>query len=112
MLDPCNNEFKQVFKFWIEHTSRELVPVKHAKVGEAQGQLAVGACAGAEDEAVPGAIHGLQPELSLLHVQKEHVLLQTETGSQGLDSNYIYDLATGVELACFSTQLDVSTVCM
>ena len=80
-------------------TSGELVPVKDAKVSEAQGQLPVGARAGAEDEAVPRAVHGLQPELSLLHVQQEHVLLQTGSTGWGLDRSR----AAGIKHTCFGT---------
>mmetsp|Transcript_14766 Transcript_14766/g.40378 ORF Transcript_14766/g.40378 Transcript_14766/m.40378 type:complete len:603 (-) Transcript_14766:35-1843(-) len=52
----------------------ELVAVQHAEVGEAPGQLAEGALALGEHEAVAGAVHGLHAELLLLHLEDEHVL--------------------------------------
>mmetsp|Transcript_6588 Transcript_6588/g.15853 ORF Transcript_6588/g.15853 Transcript_6588/m.15853 type:complete len:566 (+) Transcript_6588:515-2212(+) len=52
-----------------------LVAVEHAKVGHADGELAVGARAAVEDDAVPGAVHRLEAKLLLLHVDGKHVLL-------------------------------------
>mmetsp|Transcript_5603 Transcript_5603/g.14835 ORF Transcript_5603/g.14835 Transcript_5603/m.14835 type:complete len:354 (-) Transcript_5603:719-1780(-) len=53
----------------------ELIAVKHAKVSEAHRELAVGALAVLEHEAVAGTVHRLQPKLLPLDVEKEHVLL-------------------------------------
>ncbi len=56
-------------------TAGVLVAMEHAEVGHAEGELPVGARRVAEQQAVPRAVHGLQPELLLLHLQQEHVLL-------------------------------------
>lgn len=65
-------------------TAREFIAVQDAEVGEAQGQLAVRARAGAEYEAMARAVHRLEPELCLLDVQQKHVLLQVETTLAGM----------------------------
>lgn len=52
--------------------------MQHAEVGQPHGQFPVGAGGVGKDEAMPRAVHGLHAELLFLHVQQEHVLLQTE----------------------------------
>jgi len=51
-----------------------LVAVQDAKVGHADRQLAVRAVARRKDEAVRRAVHGLERERLLLHVELEHVV--------------------------------------
>mmetsp|Transcript_19999 Transcript_19999/g.47643 ORF Transcript_19999/g.47643 Transcript_19999/m.47643 type:complete len:307 (+) Transcript_19999:625-1545(+) len=53
----------------------ELVAVQYAEVCHAPGELAEGALAEVEHEAVPGAVHGLHSKLLALDVEDEHVLL-------------------------------------
>mmetsp|Transcript_109308 Transcript_109308/g.341988 ORF Transcript_109308/g.341988 Transcript_109308/m.341988 type:complete len:309 (-) Transcript_109308:1086-2012(-) len=53
----------------------ELVAVEHAEGREPQGQLAVRADLAVEDDAVPGAVHGLQEPLLALDGEAVHVLL-------------------------------------
>mmetsp|Transcript_25488 Transcript_25488/g.42978 ORF Transcript_25488/g.42978 Transcript_25488/m.42978 type:complete len:248 (+) Transcript_25488:1998-2741(+) len=55
--------------------TRELVAVQHAKVSNAQGQLAIGAQPVGEHEAVSGTVHGLHAPLLALHVEHEHAVL-------------------------------------
>jgi hypothetical protein len=50
------------------------VAVENTEVGHADGELAVRAVAGGEDEAVRGAVHGLEGEGLLLDVELEHVV--------------------------------------
>ena len=52
-----------------------LVPMYDPELGHADRQLAVAAVARVEDEAVPRAVHRLEPPLLLLDVEREHVVL-------------------------------------
>mmetsp|Transcript_36730 Transcript_36730/g.118502 ORF Transcript_36730/g.118502 Transcript_36730/m.118502 type:complete len:471 (-) Transcript_36730:417-1829(-) len=64
--------------------ARELVAVQHAEVGHAEGQLAVGALAVLEHEAVARAVHRLEREGLPLAVEHEHVLRVLSRVARGL----------------------------
>lgn len=55
--------------------TRELVTMEDTKVGETDGQLTVGALAGAENQAVTGAVHGLDGPILVLALEGKHTLL-------------------------------------
>jgi hypothetical protein len=52
-----------------------LVTVQNTEVGNAHGQLAVAAVTVTEEQAVAGAVHGLECPLLLLDLECEHVLV-------------------------------------
>lgn len=55
--------------------ARRLVPMNNTKLGHADRELLVRAVARVEDDAVAGAVHGLQRPLLLLDVEREHPVL-------------------------------------
>jgi hypothetical protein len=56
-----------------QRTAR-LVPVDDTELGHADRQLLVAAVARVKDQAMPGAVHRLQPPFLFLDVQDEHVV--------------------------------------
>lgn len=51
------------------------VSVQHSKISVSDGEVSPGPESGVEHETVSWAVHGLEPELSVLEVDDEHVFL-------------------------------------
>jgi hypothetical protein len=54
--------------------ARRLIAMKDTKVGHSDRQLPVASLTVLENQAMSGAIHGLQSPLLLFHVESEHIL--------------------------------------
>jgi hypothetical protein len=54
-------------------STASLVSVEDTELGKSEWQLLVGPFSGVEDETVARAVHGLDGELLLLHLELEHV---------------------------------------
>lgn len=55
-------------------SAARLVSVQHTKLGETERQLSVAAFSAVENDTMTGAVHWLEREIVLVHLELEHVL--------------------------------------